>query len=163
MQRSLLYTAIKNKAKESLPWVNYIDLQKGQFRRQENHYPIPLPALLIEFGNVTYANTLQGKQTGEVSINIELYLPCVTDSFDDAELETETIQLLDRWDELYHVLHALNIEQITKLTRTRELTAEYGNGYVCLRSEFVASIVDKQPSQTIKIQRPNIQIEPINV
>ncbi len=162
MQRSFLYTAIKNKAKESLPWVNYIDLQKGQFRRQENNYPIPLPALLIEFTNVNYANTLQGKQTGDVTINIELYLPCVTDSFDNAELEDETIQLLDKWDEVYNVLHGFNCGQITKLTRTREQAADYGNGYICLRSELVASIVDKQLSQTIKIQRPNIQIEPIH-
>ena len=162
MQRSVLYQLIKNNIKKILPWVNYIDLQKGQFRRLDNNYPIPLPALLIEFGNVNYSNTLKNKQIGEITINIELYLPCVTDSFDNAELEDETIQILDRWDELYKAFHGFNCEQITKLVRKQEQTAEYGNGYICLRSEFVAVFNEHQDIENTKITIPNIIIETIH-
>jgi len=159
MQRSVIYKALRDRAKEKLTWVQYIDLQKGQFNHPADNYPIPLPALLFEFAHLETSNQLSTLQTTELIIRISLCLQCVTDSFDTSITEIETIELLDKWDEIFNTYHGFYCENITRLTRIRELPADYNNGLIILASEYSTVVKESVDKATVRIAKPTITIE----
>lgn len=101
MLRSKIYKAIRDHSKSMLPYLQACDLQKGQFINPKKNYPLPLPAMLVEFQGFRFTNLLGHKQKGDGTISIYLYLDLVTDSLDGAEQENETIELLDYMDRVY--------------------------------------------------------------
>lgn len=159
MKRSIIYTAIKEQAQEKLQDLLYIDLQKGQFKKPESNYPIPLPALLVELKDARYTDILNLEQTGSLELSLYLYLDLVTDSFDGAKLEEETLQILDKMDEIYQIFHGLSTAGFSKLIRTREALVEYGKNYLCFRTDFTTSTRDAKDTRTLKIARPSITID----
>lgn len=159
MQRSVIYKALRDRAKEKLTWLQYIDLQKGQLTRPENNYPIPLPALFFEFTNLESTNQLSTSQTTELIIRISLCLQCVTDSFDTSVTEAETVELLDKWDDVFNAYHGFYCENITRLTRIRELPPEYNNGLITLTSEYKTVVKESVTKATVRIAKPTITIE----
>lgn len=157
MQRSLIYKVLVDRAKEQLPYLRYIDLNKGQMQRMADNYPIPLPALLIELQAAEASNTSMLHQLLEINIRLLLYIDLVTDSFDGAEQYGETMALLDRSDALHDAFHGYTTETI-RLTRTRELAPEYGLRYMMLASEYKAIVKVPASSYTVTVPTPTINI-----
>lgn len=156
MQRSVIYRALVDRAKEALPWLHYIDLNKGQMQRMADHYPIPLPALLIELQAADTSNTSMLHQLLEINIRLLLYIELVTDSFDGAE-QSDSMALLDRSDALHNAFHGFTTD-VMRLTRTRELTPEYGTRYMMLASEYKALVKSQAGYGTIALANPTITI-----
>lgn len=142
MKRSQIYKPLRDIAKQELPYLKFIDLQKGQMNNPTQNYPIPLPALLVEIGEFRFNNLLEHKQKGDGVISFYLYLDLVSDSFNGAERENETIRMLDHFDELFETFEGFSITNMTPLVRSMEYKPQYGTRFIMFRIDFTATIDD---------------------
>jgi len=156
--RSNVYKEIRDRLKSKMPELVYIDLQKGQFAKREQNYPVPLPACLVEFGAIKWSNTT-GEQIGDAQISTYLYIDLVTDSFDNAELENETIEILDTQDDLFDSLHGFTGKNFNPLSRTSDSPHEYGEGYVCFKVDFRTTIFPNGKIKTTKKPNPKLTLK----
>lgn len=155
MLRSKVYLQIKERLQEKLPELQFIDLQKGQFVKPQQNYPIPLPACLIEFKPVTWSNAESGTQLGKTLISVYLYLDLVTDSFDNAEQEQETIELLDQQDSIFETLQGLDSEDFAPLNCINEEPAKYDvQRGMYFRTDFATEFYRSLIKETNKVPKP---------
>lgn len=159
MKRSELYQSIKAQAKAAMPNLQYIDLQKQQTKRAKDDYPMPLPALFIEFRNASFSALAGTRQQAKMIVSFTLVQECVTDSFDDAELETETIELLDANDAVYEAFHCFNIGGYGKLIRIAESKPEYGIRSIEFTTDFELSVFENKVDTRVNIPSPKISIQ----
>lgn len=158
MLRSKIYKAIRDHSKTALPYLKARDLQKGQFINPKKNYPLPLPAMLVEFQGFRFTNLLEHKQKGDGTISIYLYLDLVTDSLEGAEQENETIELLDYMDGIYQAFEGLKITGMTPLNRTNEAKPQYGERFIMFRVDFTTTVDDEKIKDNITIPRPDPDI-----
>ena len=144
MKRSQIYKPLRDKAKQELSYLKFIDLQKGQMNNPTQNYPIPLPALLIELGDFRFSNLLEHKQKGDGTISVYLYFDLVSDTFNGAEREDKTIELLDHFDELFETFEGFPIPNMTPLVRTMEYKPQYGTRFILFRIDFTSTIDDEK-------------------
>jgi len=150
--RSEVYKQIRDRLLEKMSELQYVDLQKGQFTSKPQNYPIPLPACLVEFKPVQWSEATGG-QLGDSAISLYLYIDHVTDSFDGAEQEEETIQLLDNLDQLYECMQGYSGKNFSPLNRISDAVAGYGERYVCYRTNFQTTLFHSDhPQKTGKIE-----------
>ena len=143
MKRSEIYKELRDRAALKLQDLRFIDLQKGQFQKPSQNYPIPLPALLIEIGDFRFSNLSEGWQKGDGTISVYLYLDLVSDSFVGAERENQTIEILDKQDELFEAFGGVTVSPLaTPLVRQTEHKPQYGTRYIMLRVDFTTTIDD---------------------
>jgi hypothetical protein len=161
MKKSDLYKSIRDIAKAGITDLEFVDLQKGQFKRIKENQPVPLPALLIEFRGGSFSEMARNSQMGDVTIAIYFYLDLVTDSFDGAESEEETIELLDRQDDVYRVFQGQSCELFSKLIRTNEEPPQYGERYIMFRTDFSTNVKEILEPVLATIQKPIIKLKMI--
>lgn len=142
--------------------IAYIDLQKQQFKKQDPEHPIPLPALLIEMRDGSFENISHLCQTGKKTISIYRYDELVNDSFDGAESENATIELLDKQDELFQAFQGESCDLFSGMIRVSESIHEYGNGYICFKTDFTVSVSDEKIIVKQKVQSNTIKVK-INI
>lgn len=120
-----------------MPHIRYIDLQKKQFENATENYPIPVPALLVEFKGATFSNLANHRQTGDSFVSIYFYQSQVTDTHDNAELENKTLELLDTKDLLFQIFEGLKVTDTTQLIRVSETPFAFEvKGYVWFEVTF---------------------------
>lgn len=159
MKRSTIYKSIRDVAKSEIPDLAFVDLQKQQIKRRTVEFPLPLPALLVEFKHTPYSNVGSKSQLGEMHITLWLYVNLITNSFDGAEMETETLELLDRADEIFEVFHCNTLGGIGSMTRIADLPNEYGADWMALKTDFKLTIKDKKElGITTTTQIPTVRI-----
>ena len=150
--RSAVYKQIRDRLLAEIPKLQYVDLQKGQFNNKQQNYPIPLPACLVEFRPVQWSQSTGG-QLGDCIVSIYLYIDHVTDSFDGAEQEEETINLLDNLDDIYDCMQGYSGENFSPLNRETDVVVAYGERYVCYRTDFQTILFHSDaPQKTGKIE-----------
>lgn len=66
---------------DGLPDLRWFDKQMGQFTSPELAFAVPLPAVLFEFGAITWQDTGKGTQKGEGSIRVTTYFENYANSF----------------------------------------------------------------------------------
>jgi hypothetical protein len=161
MLRSDIYKAIRDHAKMTLPYLRVCDLQKGQFVNPEQNYPLPLPALLVEFQGFRFVNLGEQQQKGDGTVSIYLYINLVTDSLAGAERENETIALLDYMDGIYQTFEGFRIEGMTPLNRISEAKPQYGKRFIMFRVDFTTTVDDGKirGSHTAPRPEPDISAE----
>jgi hypothetical protein len=135
----------------------YCDLQKMQIKRAAQDYPMPMPAVLFDITNVSFTNTAQKHQLGSLKITISAYFDLVTDSFDGAEMSAETLQLLDKSDELFEAFHGSLIPGYGNMKRLQDLPSEYGFRYICFKSSYSLSVKDLKDTNLDTV-KPSIKI-----
>lgn len=158
MKRSDILKAIKDRVSERLPLVQYTDIDKGQFKRVTEEYPVPMPAILVQMKQAPMQSVSQGSQIGSMIVTLSLYQDLVTDSYYGCEAETETDAILDGVDELWKAMDMLNIELWGNMVRTSELEPIYGLRYIAQRIEYRIAIKDIMPSRTSNIASPTVRI-----
>jgi hypothetical protein len=131
-----IYLRIKKKAEKKMPHLRYIDLQKKQFERSTENYPMPGPALLIEFSGAEFSNLGKQAQIGESTVSIYFYEPLVTDTFNDAESERETLELLDAKDKVFQTFNGLKVKNSSQLIRKSESDFVFESDYVWFKTTF---------------------------
>ena len=158
MKRSDLYKKLRDVAKAKMTDLAYVDLQKQQMKKISETNPIPLPALLIEFKDAQFSNVAKLDQMGNKTISLYLYLDLVTDSFDGAESENDSIALLDKMDEIFQTFQGVSCELFSQLIRVSEGIQEYGSRYICFRTDFSTSVKDIKEVTTTRVTIPKINI-----
>ena len=155
-----IYLRIKREAEIKMPHVQYIDLQKKQFERATESYPIPVPALLVEFKGAGFSNLGGHRQIGDSSVSICFYKELVTDTFNQSELESETLKLLDAKDELFQVFQGLRVTDTSQLIRVSEGDFIFEDDYVYFETTFSFVQYEKKKEHHRKIKaKPNIIVE----
>jgi hypothetical protein len=159
MKRSLLYKALRDEALIKLPYLKFRDLQKGQMQNPVQNYPVPLPALFIEIGDADFSQLSEAHQKGDLIISLYLYLDCVTDSFDGAEREEETIDLLDKMDDVFQAFEGFSIYGITPLVRKKEHKPQYGKRFIMYRIDFSSTVDSHKILDKNKMNSPKVEFE----
>ena len=162
MKRSKIYKPLRDQALEGMPYLQFRDLQKGQMQRPRENYPIPLPALFIEIGDLRFSNLLEHQQKGDGIISIYLYMDLVADSFDGAELENETIELLDHMDDVFQTFEGFVVPGLTPLVRQTEYKPQYGTRFIMYRVDFTTTIDSGKMIERISVPKgkPEIEVKP---
>lgn len=143
-----------------MPELMFRDLQKGQFLQPRENYPLPLPALLVEFQGFRFSNMAEQTQIGDGTISLYLYLDLVTDSFDGAEQEDETIELLDYMDTVYQAFEGFGIEGMSPMNRTNESKPQYGERFIAFRVDFSTSVDEQKIYNQITAPTPEPALAP---
>lgn len=159
MKRSTLYQQLKSISKSNIADLAYIDLQKGQFRRLSDTYSPPTPALLFEFRNIDFSNILKDVQINELTVRAYLYFGLTTDSVDDAAMETESLNLLDKVDEVFQNLEGQRYNIFSQLTRMVEHRPEYYPKHVCYYTDYLCCVKDAKTTTEKTIATPTVKIE----
>lgn len=159
MNRSEIYKPLRDYAREKMPFLKFIDLEKGQMKNPQQNYPVPLPALFIEIGDFRFSNYSQHRQKGEGLISFYLYCDLQSDSYEGAEREEQTIEILDQFDQIFETFEGVQIyENMSPLVRQTEWKPQYGTRQVMFRTDFSMAILDqKTPKQTTPVM-PALQI-----
>jgi hypothetical protein len=150
--KSTLYKAIRDRLKDKLPQL-WIDLQKGQFKKASEDYPVPLPAALIEFGRISWSEFSKTAQKGNASVIVHLYLANRTDTFEGSEMEEESLTILDDQDAIYDNLQGLSGDGFDPLERKSELPQSLGQGWICFATEFTTTLYSSYPTSRVLVQK----------
>jgi uncharacterized repeat protein (TIGR01451 family) len=68
----ILYAAIRDKIKQDLPAVKWIDLDSGQLDNPEQSYPFPFPAIFIDFPAIDWQDAGERMQDGQVQVSFRI-------------------------------------------------------------------------------------------
>ena len=142
MSKKSIYLAVKGALKVELPLL-FIDLQKGQFFKPSENLPIPIPAALIEFQNIPWTEHSKIAQKGDSSFKIYLYLGTEQETFDEAEAENESLEMLDATNDIFKALNGLAGTGFEYVERKAEEKPKYGKGYVQFTTEFRINIIEE--------------------
>lgn len=100
MRKKELYIAISTQAQQVMPEFKYIDLDRGQENDEKSNYPVPLPFLLIEFGEFEYSDLLRGNQLASGDIILKAHKSLLNDTYIGAPI-SNAIDILDFEDKVF--------------------------------------------------------------
>lgn len=140
MPKKELYLAIKTAIKGKLP-LAFIDLQKGQFLKEKENLPVPLPAALIEISSVNWVEFSTKAQKGQGKFEVEFYIPNVENTFDDSESETESLDFLALWDSIFLGVNGIKGDKFNYVERTGDRKVLYTEKYICMTIEFKVNLI----------------------
>lgn len=142
-----IYESIKGRLAKELPWLEVIDLDKGQVGRGGQNYPVPLPAAYVKLGRIDWESRT-GIQEGDMMLSVALVLEHVQDTYEGAEAEEEALEDFDREDLLYAALEGYSSAVHSGLNRRATLPPEWGDRWVKLESEWRCHVVQSKPRGT---------------
>ncbi len=145
MLRAQTYRALANRLKSSMPSLQFIDLQKGQMEREDSSYPLPFPAVLIEFLPVQWGSS-GDPQMGNTLIRIHAYDDHLGDTFEGGEQEYDSVKDLNLIDELFHAMQGFATESMSPLNRAEDQVSFDGR-YVKIRIDFECNLYQERRKQ----------------
>ena len=154
--RRELYTTVRDRIRAEMPWVRWIDLQKGQMDIPAKTYPLPLPCALVDIKQVTWDSYTDLSQLGQTIIAIWLYLDHSGDSLKDTEMEEQSLELMDRMDDVYQKLGDLSGQSFKRLVRSSDQVVSYKPRMVVFRCDFSTTLIDSIDQRRVLL--PQIEI-----
>ncbi len=151
-----LYEAIRDRIQSELSWVLWTDLQKGQFTKIKENYPLPLPCVLVEIQPAKWKALLKNHQDGDTTVSLYIYLDHSGDSVSGSEGEEESLHLLNKMDEVFHKITGISTNYFQRLTRTDSKIFGYLPRIVIYRVDFQTVLYDHIPEIKVKLPRKPI-------
>ena len=142
-----------------MTWVKAVDLQKGQFDLQKENYPLPLPCALVEIKPTTWENLLGRRQEGKTVISVYLYLVNVGDTVKGSSSETESLQMLDCFEEVFKNVTDLAAPSFQRMVRIWDGIIKYNDDYVCYRTDFQTVLYEQIGPKTAPLPPAHITEE----
>lgn len=98
--------------------LRWVDVNLGQMNTEAP--PVDYPCALVDVASVDYSTGTRG-QTGDITVEVELYFICRTPSNMAApvEMRAQSMAHFDVIDRVNEVLHGLQITNGTRLVRSR--------------------------------------------
>lgn len=156
--RKETYKAVRDRIRAEMPWIKWIDLQKGQMDSPSKSYPLPLPCALVEFKPVTWENFPRQSQIGWTTISIWLYLDHSGDSVKGAQMEEQSLALMDSMDEVFQKLEDLSGPSFKRLVRINDQVVAYKPRMIVYRCDFSTDLHDYCYCTENTIQLPQAEI-----
>ena len=101
--------------------LKWVDWQNGQLTSPTEQYPMPLPDVLIAFGDFSFNDLPSRVQEGDLSIHVDLYVRRAGDAQATSPKQDKVIEQLALLDEISSRLHAKwSSERIQALHRRGE-------------------------------------------
>jgi hypothetical protein len=97
---------------EPLPDLKWFDKQMGQFDNPETSFALPLPTILLEFGQFVWTTTGQNNQKGEGSIRIYIYFENYANSFSGSLNQELALKYFEFTEAVHKVLQGYGIIDI---------------------------------------------------
>jgi hypothetical protein len=161
MKRSDIYKALRDRAKSELEYLKFVDLQKGQMQNEVQNYPVPLPALFIELGDFRFSNLGESAQIGDGIVSLYLYVNSGSDTFSTSTSENTSLDILDKFDDIYQAFEGLSIDKLTPLNRLAEYKPQYGKKYILFRVDFSTAVDDQKVIERNTVAKPEPDIATI--
>lgn len=137
----------------------YIDLDKGQLQQKKENYPFPLPAVLVKFGAIRWSSASEGLRLGDLTFTFTLIDNLVTDSFEGAESENETIELLDLQDDLFQALEEFSTTDMQPLTRESEGETKTDIRAIIFTSTYKTTIQQTKEIVRRTVTKPKLVVQ----
>lgn len=148
-----------------LPGLQWFDKQMGQFDSPELSYAVPLPVVLLEYGQFTWTTIGQNQQKGEGTLRFYIYFENYANSFDGSLNQdmalcfwefTEMVHLAlqgfgikDKMSALERIGDAEDIAQDMVITSVMEYSATiYDNS-----TDRGRNFIDVEPDVTVEYKR----------
>ena len=96
-----LYNEIAAKLAAGMPNLEWIGLNKGQFARLRESYPIPRPCALISITRIKWEDDAKRVQKGTATVTVSLFLDAINDTYEGASDVDDALDLLDYSDDVY--------------------------------------------------------------
>lgn len=157
-----LYEALRDRIQSELSWVLWTDLQKGQFSKLKENYPLPLPCVLVEIQPAKWKSQLKDHQDADTQVSLYIYLDHSGDSVSGSESEDESLHLLNKMDDVFHKITGLSSNYFQRLTRTDSKIFGYLPRIVIYRVDFQTVLYDQIIDKKVKLP-PKPIINSVNV
>ena len=159
MPRKETYKVIRDRIASTMPWVKWIDLQKGQFDTPAKTYPLPLPCILIEVKSINWTSYLNKRQMGDAIVSIYIYLQVIGDSIKGTQQEEYTLSMFDKINDPFQYLTDLAESNVFKrLVRISDYIVGYKPGLAIYKTDFSTTLYDQIMPPTAPLPGSNITV-----
>jgi len=127
--RKIIYESICTKLKASNQYTfEWLDLWKAQVgTNKEKQYPFNFLAGFISINRINWQDMVGDVKEGTTTIEVYLFFDKYGDTFDGADDQTTSLEILDTVDQVAEDLHWLETDPFKELTQISEedLTTAY--------------------------------------
>lgn len=115
-------------ALEALDVYEWVDLNKGQMARPQEHYPFGFPSAFVSTGRMRLEDMTHDLKEGDNIIEVLIAFDKYGDTFAGAVDQEESLVMLDTLAATAKALHWLTGETFEEITQTgrEDLTERYG-------------------------------------
>ncbi|WP_443937078.1 hypothetical protein [Pedobacter sp. MW01-1-1] len=140
-----------------LPALKWFDKQMGQFLNPETSYALPLPTILMEFGQISWSTSGLNTQKGEGILRFYIYFENYSDSFSGSINQDLALQFFEFTEQANLYLQGLNIPGIlSALERVTDAEDIEQDMIITSVLEYSCTIFDNSTN----ITRNTIEVEP---
>ncbi|MBB6131345.1 hypothetical protein [Mucilaginibacter lappiensis] len=144
----------------NLPDLQHFDKQMGQFTNPELSYAIPLPCVLMEYGQFNWKTVGKNQQRGDGYIRFYLYFENYADSFTGSVNQELALQFFEYSEQLNMALNGFSLPGMKSLERVsdNEDTAQdmiitsmvdFGTVIDDIASDYTRNFVMADPDVTV--------------
>ena len=128
--RTEIYTHIRQRL-NSIETIKWTDLDTRQVNEPKENYPIPFPAVLVDFGNFDYSERANGAQEVVARVSVNVWQHRHFDEFSDGDGGIEKItSLFGLVDTIGIAIHNSYIPKISIspfIRKAENTIAQFGN------------------------------------
>jgi len=143
-----IYIAITEYLKTNLngagdvPALAWIDKDMGQLNNLEQFHPLPMPAILMSFGQTRWTTLNPTTQQGETTMRFKVICENYADSFDGSPDQALAISFFDFNEEVYKTLQGLQGATFTPMIRVGDEEDEEHGNFIVTILDFATTITD---------------------
>lgn len=143
-----------------IPELQWVDYDTGQIDAFADNYPVPFPAVLVDFENVDWQDVGNKLQGGEVTINIRYAFSAIED-WNNHTPEASRANGLARLrlkNTINAKLHGWGGGHYNRLTRFNERTERRDDGLKVINMKYRTYITDGSATSETTHQIDNLKI-----
>lgn len=137
-----LYNEIAAKLADGMPDLEWIGLNKGQFARLRDSYPIPRPCALISINRIKWEDDAKRVQKGTATVTVSLFVDAMNETFEGASVVDDALDLLDYSDGVYASLGGLKGDLFESLKRTGDIEGQHTGEISTWSTTFETTVYD---------------------
>lgn len=140
-----------------LPSLKWFDKQMSQFTDAEKSFALPLPTILMEYGQFTWTTTGKNTQKGDGVIRFYIYFENYADSFTGSINQELALQFFEFGEAVHQALQGVAIANIlSPLDRVADAEDAEQDMIITSILEYNATIYDASTN----VSRNYIEVEP---
>ncbi|MCY4418888.1 MAG: hypothetical protein OXB93_03465 [Cytophagales bacterium] len=137
-----------------IPGIRWVDWDRGQFRLSEDSESFPLPAVLIHLDRIRWHDPHVDRQSGELTMHIDLYLDSRGDVFSVSPDEERTLRDLHFLEEIYTRLDSFGNSELSSLCRKEDKLLSISPHVLAFRTTFTSQVSEVRTSGSTQKLRP---------